>query len=265
MAGLFSLAACSPARLASALTPRGGVSIERGLAYGPLARQRLDLYRPAGLPADAPLLLFVYGGAWTMGAREEYGFVALPLAQSGALVAIADYRLWPEAAHPGFVEDTALATRWLAAREPARRLVLMGHSAGAFNTAAVALDPRWGARDLVRGFIGVAGPYDFLSEEVTPPAIFAGLARVEAVPRDVPLAGAPPLLLLHGARDTVVRPSQSEILAERACNAGVSVRHRVWPGLAHIDIMAGFAPASRWLGVGEREVVEETTRFLAGA
>jgi acetyl esterase/lipase len=265
MAGLFSLAACSPARLASALTPRGGVTVERGLAYGPLPRHRLDLYRPADLAENAPLLLFVPGGAWTSGSRAEYGFVGLPLAQAGALVAIAVYRLWPEAAHPGFVEDTALATHWLAGREPSRRLVLMGHSAGAFNTAAVALDPRWGARDLVRGFIGVAGPYDFLPEEASPPAIFAGLSRVEALPGDVSLAGAPPLLLLHGGRDTIVRLTQSERLAARARAAGVTVRHRVWPELGHIDIMAGFTPAARWLGLGERGVVEEVTRFLSSA
>ena len=263
MAGLFSLAACSPARLASALTPRGGVSVERGLAYGPLARQRLDLYAPATLSADAPALLFIHGGAWTSGSRAEYGFVGLPLAQSGALVAIADYRLWPEAAHPAFVEDTALAARWLAAREPGRRLVLMGHSAGAFNAAAVALDPRWGVRGLVRGFVGIAGPYDFTPEEVTPPAIFAGVTRVEAVPRDVPLQGAPPLLLLHGARDVTVGPHHSERLAERGRSAGVPVRHRVWPGLAHVDIMAGFTPAARWLGLGERSVLEEVRGFLA--
>jgi acetyl esterase/lipase len=263
MAGLFSLAACSPARLASALTPRGGVSVERGLAYGPLARQRLDLYTPAALAPEAPALLFIHGGAWTSGSRAEYGFVALPLAQSGALVAVADYRLWPEAAYPAFVEDTALATRWLAAREPRRRLVLMGHSAGAFNAAAAALDPRWGARPHVHGFIGIAGPYDFTPEEVTPPAIFAGLSRVEAVPPDARLADAPPLLLLHGARDTTVGPYHSERLAARARQAGTSLRHRVWPHLSHIDIMAGFTPAARWLRLGDPSVAEEATRFLA--
>jgi acetyl esterase/lipase len=263
MAGLFSLAACSPARLASALTPRGGVSVERGLAYGPLDRHRLDLYTPPSPAPDAPLLLFIHGGAWTSGSRAEYGFVALPLAQSGAIVALADYRLWPEAAYPAFVEDTALATRWLAAREPSRRLILMGHSAGAFNAAAAALDPRWGARPHVHGFIGIAGPYDFTPEEVTPPAIFAGLTRVQAVPPEVPLAGAPPLLLLHGERDIIVGPYHSERLAERARAAGTRVQHRTWPSLSHIDIMAGFTPAARWLRMGDPSVAEATTRFLA--
>jgi acetyl esterase/lipase len=263
LAALLALPGCSPAGLASALTPRRGVGVERGLAYGPLARQRLDLYRPPGLAPAAPLVLFIHGGQWSAGGRDEYGFLGITLAQQGALVAVADYRLWPDAAFPAFVEDAALALRWLAAREPARRLVAMGHSAGAFNAVAAALDPRWGARDVVGGVIGIAGPYDFGPEEVTPPAIFPGLARVHAVPPEVPLAGAPPLLLLHGAADTTVHPRHSADLAARARAAGVAVRHVTWPGLGHIAIMAGFAPASRWLGIGEPAVVAEVAGFLA--
>jgi acetyl esterase/lipase len=250
------------ARLASLLTPRGGVRVTRGLAYGPLSRQRLDRYARPGLAPDAPLLLFVHGGAWVSGSRAEYGFVGLPIAQAGALVAVMDYRLWPDAAYPAFVEDTALAARWLAAREPARRLVLMGHSAGAFNAAAAALDPRWGARGVVAGFIGVSGPYDFTPEEATPPEIFAGLSRVEAVPASVPLAGGPRLLLLHGEADRTVGPYHSERLAARAMAEGAAVRHVTWPRLSHIDIMAGFAPASRFVRMGDAAVMAEVLGFL---
>lgn len=252
----------SSARLASLLTARGGVRRAGGLAYGPHPRQRLDLHAPPAPAEDAPLILFVHGGGWVGGTRQDYGFVATPLARAGALVAAMDYRLWPEAGFPAFVEDTARAAAWLAARHPARRLVLMGHSAGAFNAAAAALDPRWGARGVVGGFIGVSGPYDFAPDEVTPPGIFAGLARVEAVPAGVALAGAAPILLLHGGADRTVRPEQSERLAARAQAAGVAVRHVAWPRLAHIDIMAGFAPASRWLGLGEPAVAVEVLGFL---
>jgi acetyl esterase/lipase len=262
VAGLFTLIGCSPARVASLLTPSNGVRRETGLAYGPLPRHRLDIYAPNTLTPDAPVLLFLHGGGWVSGSRADYGFVGVALARLGALVAVADYRLWPEAGFPAFVEDGVLAARWLSGHAPARRLIVMGHSAGAFTAAAIALDPRWGARDHIQGLIGISGPYDFGPEEVTPPDIFAGLTRVRAAPPDVALEGGPAMLLLHGAEDRIVGPYHSEILAGRARAAGVPVRHRVWPRLSHIDIMAGFTPASRWIGMGEPEVVAEIGHFL---
>lgn len=258
MAGLFQL---SPARLTSLLTPRHGVQREVGLAYGPLPRQRLDLYTPQALAPGASALLFLHGGAWSSGSRADYGFVGTGLARFGALIAVADYRLWPDVAFPAFVEDAALAAGWLAAR--GRPVLVMGHSAGAYLAAAIALDPRWGVRKRVAGLIGVSGPYDFGPEEVTPPAIFAGLDRVQAAPPGVDLRGAPPMLLLHGGADRIVGPYHSDILAGRARAAGAAVRHVVWPRLSHIDIMAGFTPAARWLRMGEPQVLAEITRFLA--
>jgi acetyl esterase/lipase len=260
VAGLFGLSACSPARIASLLTPSQGVRREAGLAYGLLPRQQLDLYKPDDLAPGAPALLFLYGGAWVSGSRAEYGFVGTTLARLGAVTAVADYRLWPDVAFPAFLEDAALAARWLAAR--GRPLLIMGHSAGAYLAAAIALDPRWGVRPMVAGFIGVSGPYDFGPDEVTPPAIFTGLDRVQAAAPSVDLRGAPPMLLLHGARDRTVGPYHSEILAGRSRAAVVPVRHVVWPRLSHIDIMAGFTPAARFVGLGEPEVVAEIGRFL---
>jgi acetyl esterase/lipase len=257
----LALAACSPLGLANALTPRGGVRLTQGFAYGPLPRQRYDLHAPDGLRDDAPLLVFIHGGNWQTGSRADYGFVARPLARLGALVAVPDYRLWPEVAWPGFVEDTALAVRVLAAAHPGRRLVLMGHSAGAYNAAAAALDPRWGAKPLVGGFVGLAGPYDFGAEEASPPAMFARSPRVVAAPD--PLEGSCPLLLLHGAADVTVGPYHSRTLAERARRAGVPVRHVEYPGMGHIGIVAAIAAPVRAVGLAGGDVLGEVRAFLA--
>ncbi|MBS7792988.1 alpha/beta hydrolase [Roseococcus sp. SDR] len=258
------LAGCSATDLANALTPAGDVTREEGLAYGPLPRHRFDLYRPANLPPDAPLLVFVHGGAWRAGSRGDYRFLGVPLAAMGCLVAIPDYRLWPEVAFPGFVEDTALAIRTLAAREPQRRLVLMGHSAGAFNAGCVALDPAWGVQPLIGGFIGLAGPYDFRREEVTPPEIFPQ-ARIQAAPAPLRAGETPPLLLVHGAADTVVGPYHSRILAERAVAAGVPVRHVVIPGMGHLGPVVVLSTPARWLGLADATVGSEVARFVTGS
>lgn len=258
---LLPLGACSPAGLANALTGHGGTAREEGIAYGPLQRHRLDLYTPPGLSSVAPLLVFIPGGGWRAEERADYRFVAYPLARLGCRVAVVDYRLWPEVRFPAFVEDTALAVRFLAAREPARRLVLMGHSAGAFNAACVALNPHWRGQDRVGGFIGLAGPYDFGPQEVTPPEIFAGTVRVLAAP--APLGrGTPPMLLLHGEADTTVRPQHSADLAARARAAGVPVRHVSYPGMSHVGIVAALAAPVRRLGLESGDVLGEVRAFL---
>ncbi len=259
---IFPLSGCSPARIASALTPSWGTVRQQAISYGPHPRHHLDLYTPPDLALEAPLLLFVPGGGWRSAERGDYGFAAYPLASLGCRVAVIDYRLWPEIGFPGFVEDTALATRFLAVREPRRRLVLMGHSAGAFNAACVALDRRWRVQERVGGFIGLAGPYDFRAEEVNPPEIFAGTPHVVAAPD--PLGDAtPPMLLLHGEADITVRPQHSSNLAARARAAGRPIRHVAYPGMGHIDILTALAAPVRAVGLERGDVLGEIRAFLA--
>ncbi|WP_207538336.1 alpha/beta hydrolase [Sabulicella rubraurantiaca] len=261
---LLALTGCSPTGVANLLTPAGGVSVQADIRYGPLPRQSLDLYSPEGLADTAPLLVFLYGGGWVSGSREDYAFVARPLARLGVMVAVPDYRLYPQVRFPDFVEDAALALRVLAARESQRPLVVMGHSAGGFIAASLAVDPRWGVRDMVRGFIGLAGPYDFGAEEASPPDIFAGTPRIAAAPASVDLRGAASMLLLHGAADRTVGPYHSRILAARAVAAGVPVRHREFPGMGHVGIIAAFAGPVRGLGLAQGNVLDEVASFLRG-
>jgi len=256
------LAGCSATDIANSLTSSRDVAQIEAQSFGPLPRHRFDLYRPANLPPEAPLVVFVYGGGWRAGQRRQYAFVALPLARQGCLVAVPDYRLWPESRFPDFVEDTALAVGHLAALEPRRRLVLMGHSAGAFNAACVALDARWGSQQFVHGFIGLAGPYDFAAAEVGSPGIFSGLPRVQAAPQPLRAGQTPPLLLIHGEADTVVGPYHSNILAARAREAGVSVQHVVRPGMGHFGVITAFADPTRALGLADDTVREAVIRFV---
>ena len=261
-ATLPALTGCSATDLVNALTSSRGVNREEGQPYGPGPRHRLDLYRPQDLSESAPLLVFVYGGAWRSGGRADYAFMGLSLARLGCLVAIPDYRLWPESRFPDFVEDTAMAVRHLAAQMPGRRCVLMGHSAGAFNAACVALDPRWGSQGMVGGFIGLAGPYDFAASEVTPPAIFSGLPRIQAAPERLRAGQTPPLLLIHGEADTVVGPYHSRIMTERARAAGVPVQHLTRPGMGHLGVVTALAEPARWLGLADAAVHEALAEFL---
>ena len=268
VAAALPAAACSPLDLANGLTPGGGVALQSGLPYGPGERGRYDLYAPEGAGPSAPLIVFLYGGGWRSGERGDYGFVARPLAGLGALVAVPDYRLFPAVRWPAFVEDGAAAVRAIRAGPGAGRpVILMGHSAGAFNAVALAADPRWlGAeRDALAGAIGLAGPYDFGPEE-DPRGIFAAApaARARAAPRDeAALRGTPPLLLLHGEADTTVRPEQTTRFAALARAHGVAVETRSYPGVGHIGILAALARPVRALGLAGGPVLEELGRWLS--
>jgi acetyl esterase/lipase len=273
----MALAGCSPVGLANALAP-GGYRAATGLAYGPLLRQRLDLYlpEPAGQAAP-PLVVFFYGGNWRQGDRGDYLFVAQALASRGMAAAVPDYRLYPEARWPAFLEDGAQAVAWLqgaagrAAGAPAARCLVMGHSAGAYTAAALAYDPRWleaaglhGGRDALAGCVALAGPFDWTPREEPLRTIFAPApdGRPEAAPADAALVGAPPALLLHGADDTTVGPFHSVGLAERLRAAGGAPELRLYPGVGHIGIVAAFAAPVRALGLARAPVLDDVAGFV---
>jgi acetyl esterase/lipase len=225
--------------------------VERDVAYGGHSRQRLDVYaprRPAGPPL--PIVVFFYGGSWASGLRQDYAFAGRAFAAAGFLTAVPDYRLVPEAHWPDFVEDCAAAVNAVRARTERHggdpdRIVLIGHSAGAYNAAMLALDRRWlgEAQAAVRGFVGLAGPYDFLP--LSGPVTSAAFGRAKDLPSTQPvnhaLAGSPPALLLHGAGDRTVRPRNSRELAGRLADAGCDARLKLYPKLGHVDLLTSIA------------------------
>lgn len=231
---------------------RGAGPVMRGAVYGPDPRHRLDLYAPARLAEGRllPVIVFLYGGSWASGLRQGYGFAGRALAAQGFLAAVPDYRLVPDIRFPAFLEDCAAAVRWVA-EHAARfggdpeRIVLAGHSAGAYNAAMLALDPQWlgGERSRVRGLIGLAGPYDFLP--LKGPATLAAFGEAPDLAATQPVGfasnGGPPALLLHGAEDRTVSPRNSRRLAEALQEGGGKAEARLYPRIGHIAILTALA------------------------
>jgi acetyl esterase/lipase len=274
-AGLATLlaalaAACSPLGTFDRLVPkdRGGALVARGLAYGPDSRQRLDVYAPrSGCEQPRPVVVFFYGGSWNSGTRAGYAFVGRALAAQGFVTVIPDYRLVPEVHYPAFVEDGAAAVRWVTANAgkycgDGRSIVLMGHSAGAYIAAMLAVDPRWleGTRAAIKGLVGLAGPYDFAPFDVDASRAAFGQVSDPAETQPVTWAGAgdPPALLLYGTDDTVVRPRNSEALAARLRAGGVAVERRAYPGLGHVGILLALARPFR----GRAPVLRDAATFI---
>jgi len=271
------LAACSPARLAGVLTPRAGAEERPGLRYGDGPRAALDLTLPRGVTARTKLLVFFHGGGWKDGSRSDYAFLARAFAAEGFAVAIPDYRLWPEARWPDFVEDAAAATAWLrsdvgrAAGAPAGPMIAMGHSAGGFIAASLALDPRWlagaglpGGRDALAGGVLISAPIAWQPTEEPTRSIFAAApgGRIQAVPDPAALPGTPPLLLVHGTADTVVGPFHAVRLAEALRETGASPRLLLAEGLGHVGPLAALSAPARRLGLAEDAIWRETLGFL---
>lgn len=240
-----------------------GVAVETGVAYGPHARNVLDIYRPAqGNGADAasgPIAVFIYGGGWRSGERATYGFVGAALAARGITTVIPDYRLYPEVRFPAFVDDAARAYAWVAAelaRDGGKRrpIFLVGHSAGAHTAALLALDVRRladagvGAEDRPAGLIGLAGPYAFdpttypTTKEIFAPA----LGSQDARPAAFAGAGAPPALLMHGLEDETVQLSNMRTLASALQSAGVHVRTLELERIGHTGLVLAISRPFRW-------------------
>lgn len=250
------------------------VALVEQVRFGPDEAQALYVLGPATrAAAPRPVLLFVHGGGWHSGDPVDYGFIGRAFVPEGFVVVTAGYRLHPNGIYPAMLQDTVSAIAWTRANiarlggDP-DRIVLAGHSAGAYNVVMSVLDRQWLAReglgpDAVAGVIGLAGPYDF--HPFTSDSAQKAFGHVEPGDATQPIRfvhrDAPPMLLLHGAEDTVVRPRNSEVLAAGLKQAGVQVQSRVYAGMDHTDVLVSIA--SPWRD--RRAVLSDMLEFAREA
>ena len=270
LASLF-FAGCTQLKLLAANVPArfGNYTRSADIAYGQLPAQRLDVYAPAQAH-DAPIVIFIHGGGWDNGDKSDYRFVGAALAAQGWLGVTIDYRLYPAVRFPAFVDDAALAVRYV--REHAsqwggdpRRMFLLGHSAGAHIAMMLALDDAYlqhvgGDSRWLRGVIGLAGPYDFIPFVYD--YMFDLFGPAADYPRSQPInyvrADAPPLLLLHGLADKEVLPRNTIHLTAAMQRCGGSVETHYYKGVNHVDIIAALSIPAR----GRAPVLAAMTRFI---
>lgn len=245
----------------NAVEPKRGVTVRRDIPYGEGERGALDVYAPE--KAGGPTVVFFYGGSWDSGHRADYGWVGHALARQGFTAVIPDYRIHPHACWPDFLEDAAKAVRWTHDNVPGP-LFLMGHSAGAYNAAMLAIDKCWLAAEgldpsRLSGWIGLSGPYDFLplrSDKLK--AIFG---PADQWPRTQPVThvvgGEPPALLITGDRDKTVLPRNSDRLGAKLGDA--TVIH--YPKLDHTRTVAALATPLRFLA----PIMRGAVAFMSGS
>jgi acetyl esterase/lipase len=271
LALLVALLASGCQRSALLWANRGLPPPEASVVYAPALGMALDVYTPSATGEQRrPVVVFFYGGGWSSGRRGDYRFVGRRLADAGIVAVVADYRLWPAAGFPAFVEDGARAIAWARAHaadfggDPGR-LYVAGHSAGAQIAALLGTDPRYlQAQGLpprtLAGVIGLSGPYDFdITGGLVP--IFGPTAQwPQAQALNYADGNAPPFLLVHGDADQRVEARDSTLLAERLRAANGQATLLMLEGAGHVaPLVALYAPAR------DPRVLDAIRRFTGAA
>lgn len=240
--------------VAKSVTP--GFTVEKDIGYGSSSRLKLDVYVPTEARADGKTVLMVHGGGWSTGSKEDFAFLGEALAARGITVVIPNYRLFPTARFPEFVEDCAWATRWAANRFGADKLFLMGHSSGAHIVMLLAANTDYLAaagvdRMALRGVIGLSGAYDLSLQAPGLREISGGGSNRNVQPAIFAKRPLPPALLVHGTEDSTVDPANSERLANAWSKAGGEASLKLYSGVNHLDVA---------LAVGDTLPVKAPTR-----
>lgn len=272
----FLTVGCSATGALNAVTTSSSYTLNADVAYGTQPRQKLDIYTPKAAPPTTgwPVVVFFYGGSWNSGARAQYKFVGEALAARGVITLLADYRLYPEVRYPDFLNDSAQALAYgldHAAQlggDPTRVFV-MGHSAGGYNAAMLALDARWlkvaGHRpNELAGWIGLAGPYDFypITNPDAKPVFFHPNYPPNSQPIGFASPDAPRSFLAAAVYDKLVNPKRNTAqMAEKLQAAGVPVTLKLYPHASHTTLIGAFAWPLRWIA----PVLEDVHAFITVA
>ena len=218
-------------------------------------RHRLDLYVPKG-KKDVPVMMFVHGGGFTVGIKDQYAFVGQVFATYGIATAVISYRLAPKTVYPENVLDTARAFAWLRAHAgeyggKTDKIFISGHSAGATLIAMLGSDPAYlkqvgESLDHVAGVIPISGSFTQGGRS----AMFQGFPPPE--PEVVRNASAinhvagphPPFLILYGDMDMARTGQDARDMAKAMKDAGNSADVHEIAGHAHMDMITGVTDPS---------------------
>jgi len=214
-----------------------------------------EVYQPQGV-GPFPGILLVHGGGWERRSREDMERLARYYVGLGYVVMNASYRFAPQAKFPAQVHDLQQAMHWLH-RESERlsldtaRIAAFGYSAGAHLVSLMALaagtgddlDSPWGGENTRPAAVVAGGsPMDlrkypggklvpqFLGGRINEiPETFAAASPVTRVHPE-----APPFLLFHGSRDTLVTIDHAEEFVAALAAENVPVTLERQAGRGHV-------------------------------
>ncbi len=251
------ITACQPISVLNSVVPSGAYSVKTDIVYGDKPRQAMDLYLPADGKYNQHVFVFVYGGAWDQGSKEEFEFVGQAFSRLGYITLIPNYRLYPDVEFPAFVNDVAMAVGEMKNHLPENcglgdSIILAGHSAGAHTAALLAADNQYfqqhNASDIeIAALLALSGPYDLPLDHDRVKDKFSQVTGNEANPVALATERMPPTLLIHGEADTVAEPAHAEKLQKRLTELGVPVTMHLYSSTRHASVVASLASPLRFL------------------
>jgi arylformamidase len=244
--------------------------MERDIAYGPAARQTLDLVFPPGTVSGAPLHMFVHGGYWRAGSKQAHTLVAAPVLAAGGIAALVNYALMPGTRLAEIVDQVRSAARHLVTLAPGigadpDRFTASGHSAGAHLASLLAAkapgDDSFAPLAELKGLLLVSGIYDlsgipdsFLRHEAKmTPTEAEAWSPLSAQPLPGPLR-----IITRGQHETA--PFQTQAITFDALTAGAGSRTelRQEAGRNHLTILLDLANPRTSLGTRLADLVAKS-------
>jgi acetyl esterase/lipase len=227
---------------------------------------KLDVYKRRDSTGPQPTLIFIHGGGWVQGSKEQSVMSLMPWLEMGWNVVNVEYRLGRVAPAPAAVEDCLCALRFVAAQAKTydidtSRLVLSGESAGGHLALTTGMIPESAGLDrqcpgaplpkvaAIIDWYGIADVVDLLdgpNRKTYAVQWLGSLPNREEIARRVsPLTyvrpGLPPVLAIQGDADPTVPYQHSVRLTEALSKVDVTNQLVTIPGGKH----GGFTPEER--------------------
>ena len=229
------------------------LGLPQRVAYGPTEVEKLDIYKTRR--QNAPVVIYIHGGAWRNGTAKDFAFPAEMFMNAGAHFVVPDFVQVQDAGGSllPMIEQVRRAVTWVYKNAAsfggdAERIFITGHSSGA-HLAGVTLVTDWVndyglPPDVIKGGLLVSGMYDLKPVRLSKRSEYVKFTdEIEeklSSQRHLDKLNAP-VIIAYGTQETPEFQRQSREFAAAVKAAGKPVELIVGEGFNHFEMQETFA------------------------